>query len=34
MWKHWIRPGIRSKWPAVCNCFHLQIPGHPIARIR
>jgi hypothetical protein len=34
VWRHWIRPGIRSKWPAVCHCFRLQIPGHPIARIR
>jgi hypothetical protein len=34
MWTHWIRPGIRSKWPAFCNCFRLQVPGHPSAWIR
>jgi hypothetical protein len=27
----WTSSGIRSSQPGVCNCFRLQIPGHPIA---
>jgi hypothetical protein len=34
VWRHWIRLGIRSRWPGVCNCFPLQIPGRPITRIQ
>jgi hypothetical protein len=30
---HWTSSGIRSSQPRVCNCFCLQIPGHPIARL-
>jgi hypothetical protein len=32
--RHWTSSGIRSSHPGVCNCFHLQIPGHPIPRIQ
>jgi hypothetical protein len=32
--RHWISSGIRSRWPGVCNCFRLQIPGRPITRIQ
>jgi hypothetical protein len=30
----WVElPHVRTCVPGVCNCFHLQIPGHPIARL-
>jgi hypothetical protein len=32
--RHWTSSGIRSSHPGVCNCFCLQIPGHPIAQIQ
>jgi hypothetical protein len=32
-WRHWTSSGIRSSHPGVRNCFHLQIPGHPITRL-
>jgi hypothetical protein len=30
----WTSSGIRSSHPELCNCFRLQIPGHPIARVQ